>query len=62
MSDLKLGLQLGYWTGQGPEPGEQIAAAQAAEGEETAEGAAGEGEAKPAEGAEISPEQAPQTK
>ena len=31
MSDLKLGLQLGYWTGQGPAPGEQIAAAKAAE-------------------------------
>jgi F420-dependent oxidoreductase-like protein len=31
MSDLKLGLMLGYWTGQGPQPGEQIAAAQAAE-------------------------------
>jgi F420-dependent oxidoreductase-like protein len=30
-SDLKLGLMLGYWTGQGPEPGAQIAAAQAAE-------------------------------
>lgn len=29
--DLKLGLMLGYWTGQGPQPGEQIAAAQAAE-------------------------------
>ena len=29
--DLKLGLMLGYWTGQGPAPGEQIAAAQAAE-------------------------------
>lgn len=31
-ADLKLGLMLGYWTGQGPQPGEHIAAAQAAEG------------------------------
>ena len=30
-ADLKLGLMLGYWTGQGPAPGSQIAAAQAAE-------------------------------
>jgi F420-dependent oxidoreductase-like protein len=29
--ELKLGLMLGYWTGQGPLPGEQIAAARAAE-------------------------------
>jgi F420-dependent oxidoreductase-like protein len=30
-ADLKLGLMLGYWTGQGPAPGEHVAAAQAAE-------------------------------